>query len=172
MNRAMRRRRALTLLELIVASVLLTTLVACIGGVLRGAHAAWQAHEEDIARIHAAHATLRHIVRRTRQAQAVTAITASNNTAGSITVTMSDGSTSIWARNSASSEVHYGTGAANQLLAEQITELTFTGYLADGVTPTTTPADIRAVRCQARVDLPYDTGGARNVVCWAWLRSW
>jgi type II secretory pathway pseudopilin PulG len=169
---AHRRRRGLTLLELIVTSVLLTTLITSVTLVLRSARTAWQAHEDDAARIHAAHATLRHVIRKLRQGAAVTAITAASDPSGSIAVTMSDGTTATWARNNATNEVYYGTAAADQLLAEHITQLTFTGYQSDGATATTTPSEIRAVKCQVRVNLPRDTGGTRDVVCWAWLRSW
>jgi hypothetical protein len=85
---------------------------------------------------------------------------------------MHDGTTSIWSRNAAASEVLYGTAAADQLLAEQISELTFTGYQADGVTATITPTEIRSVKCQVRVDLPRETGGSRTISSWVWLRSW
>jgi prepilin-type N-terminal cleavage/methylation domain-containing protein len=165
-------RRGLTLLELIIASALLTTVVAGVGVVLRGMHLAWLAHEEDSKRSQAAHATLRHIVRQCRQATAVTAITASGDTAGSLSVTLSNGSTVVWARDAGTSEVNFGTGAATDLLAEFITELTFTGYEGDGVTATTTPAEIRSVQCQVRVDLPRETAGTRYVDSRVWLRSW
>jgi prepilin-type N-terminal cleavage/methylation domain-containing protein len=172
MRRRQKIRRGLTLLELIIASALLTVVVAGVGVVLRGMHVAWQAHDGDVKRIQAAHATLRHIVRQCRQGTAVTALTASGNTAGSLSLTLSDGSTAVWARNAATNEVNFGIGAASDLLAEHITELTFTGYEADGVTPTTTPADVRSVKCRVRVDLPRDTNGARYVSSRVWLRSW
>jgi type II secretory pathway component PulJ len=162
----------MSLLELILASAMLTTVVTAAAVVLRGMHVAWQAHDDDARRIQAAHATLRHMVRRCRQAQAVSAITAATDSAGALSLLMPDGSTAAWSRNAASNEVLYGSGAATHLLAEQITELTFTGYKSDGVTATTIPGEIRMVRCQVGVDLPRETGGSRNVACWAWLRSW
>jgi hypothetical protein len=165
-------RRGLSLLELIVASAMLTTVVAGVGVVLRGMHLAWQAHEQDSKRIQAAHATLRHIVRQCRQATAVTAITAPGDTAGALSVTLPSGSTAAWARNAGTHEVNFGIGAANNLLAEFITELTFTGYAGDGVTATTTPSSIRSVECRVRVDLPRETNGLRYVSTRAWLRSW
>jgi type II secretory pathway component PulJ len=172
MIRAIRRRQGMSLLELILASAMLTTVVGAAAVVLRGMHVAWQAHDEDAKRIQAAHATLRHIVRRCRQAQAVSAITAAGDTAGALSLAMPDGSIAVWSRNAATGEVLYGLGSTTDVLAEQITELTFTGYRSDGVTTTSTPAEIHAVKCQVRVDLPRDTGGLRRVSCWAWLRSW
>jgi hypothetical protein len=165
-------RQGLTLLELIIASAMLTTVVAGVGLVLRGMHLAWQAHEQDSKRIQAAHATLRHVVRECRQASAVTAITAPTETAGSLSVALPDGSTAVWARNSGSDEVNFGIGAANDLLGEYIRELTFTGYAGDGVTATTTPGEIRSVECRVRVDLPRETNGSRYIRSRAWLRSW
>jgi hypothetical protein len=162
----------MTLLELILASVLMTTVVTCTAVVLRGMHAAWDAHEGDLTRLQAAHNTVRHLARKLRQASAVTAITAAGDTAGSISVTMSDSTTAIWSRSAVTSEVRYGVVTADNLLAEQITELTFIGYEADGVTATTVPGDIRSVLCQAKVTLVRDTNPTRTVACRAWLRSW
>ena len=93
-------------------------------------------------------------MRQCRQAKGVTAISASTDTAGSLAVTLADGSTAVWARNAGADEVNFGIGAATDLLAEYIEELTFTGYEADGVTTTATPADIRSVNCRVRVELP------------------
>ncbi len=172
MRRAAARRRGMSFLELILASTLLTTVVVSAAVVLRGMHGAWLAHEADSTRIQAAHATWRHVARRCRQAQAVVAVTAAGNAAGSLSLAMPDGSTHVWTRNNATNEVLYGVGAATDLLAEEITELSFTGYQADGVTVTATPSEIRSLKCQVRVNLPRDSGGSRTVAGWVWLRSW
>lgn len=169
---ANRRRRGMTLLELVLASTMMTVVVTSVAMLLRGVHVAWEAEEGDLRRLEAAHATLRHIVRQARQAQSVAAITAAGNTAGSLSLSMPSGAVFVWARDSATNQVKFGTGAADQLLAEEITQLSFTGYQADGVTATTTLGDIRAVKCQIGVELPRETGGSRTVTCWAWLRAW
>src|SRR4051812_39113079 len=65
------RRRGMTLIELIFASALTTTLITATAILLRGSYSAWQAHSGDYLKIEAAQATLRHIVRQVRQATAV-----------------------------------------------------------------------------------------------------
>jgi hypothetical protein len=159
------------MLELIVASTLLLTLVTAVSLIMRGSYAAWQGHSGDYVKIEAAQATLRHLVRNLRQANSVTAITVSSNTAGSISALMPSGQTYVWARNSGTNEVNFGVTSATDLLAEGISELTFTGYHADGVTATTVVADIQAVKCQARVQLPRETSATRTVSAWVWLRA-
>ena len=41
-----------------------------------------------------------------------------------------------------------------------------------GTTTTTVPAEIQAVRCEVRIDLPRELSTSRKVVGWAWLRSY
>lgn len=165
-------RRGVTLLELVIASMLATTLVTATAVLLRGMHSAWDGAEGDIQRIEAAHATVRHIVRALRQTTDVTAITLSTDAAGSISALDASGNTLVWARNAGTNDVNYGIGSADQLLAQGIAELRFTGYKADGTTTTTVPAEIQAVRCEVRIDLPRELSTSRKVVGWAWLRSY
>ena len=166
------RRRGLSLLELIVASTLMTTVVTAVALLVRGMHVAWLAHDGDARQLEAAHAVARHIVRRIRQAASVTSISGSGQTAGSLTLTMTDGSLNLWSRSAGPNEVLYGPSAADQLLAQEITELSFTGYKADGVTTTTVAGEVQAIRCRVAVQLSRDTSPTRVVVCWAWLRAW
>jgi hypothetical protein len=171
-NRRVFRRRALTMLEAIMATTLLATVVTAVALLLRSGHTAWRAHEEDAIGLESAHATLRHLARNLRQAQSVSAISAANNNNGTLSLVMPSAQTLAWAHNSATNQVMFGVGSADTLLAEGITELSFTGYRGDGVTPTAVIADIRSVLCRARVVLPRDVSGTRDVTCWVWLRSW
>lgn len=172
MKRGSSRRRAMTLLELVLASTMMTVVVTSAAMLLRGVHLAWAVQEADLRRIEAAHATLRHIVRQARQAQSVSAITESEDDTGSLSLLMPSGAVYVWARDDATDEIRFGTGAADQLLAEEISMLCFTGYLADGATMTSEPAKIQAVKCEIGVQLPREVGGQRSVTCWAWLRAW
>ncbi len=167
-----KRRRGMTLLELILATTLMTTMVVAVAVTLRTGHVAWQAHQDDAAQVIAANATVRHIVRRVRQAQAVTGVSRPNQASGNLSLLMPSGETMVWNHNSAKQEVSFGIGSANAVLGQGITELRFTAYEADGTTQTNTPADVHSIKCQVSVELPRETGGTRTVGCWAWLRSW
>ncbi len=152
------------------------TLLAGVGTaaalLLRTGHVAWSAHEEDAARLEAAHATARHIARQFRQAVQVSAITLPGNDSGSLSLLMASGQTIVWTHDAATSEVRFGAGNATNLLATGITGLNFAGY---GVDPTTVPisvADIQSVVIRVNVSLPRDKAGTRTVTQWAWMRTW
>ncbi len=161
----------MTLLELTLATTLMTTMVVSVAVVLRTSHVVWEAHQGDASRMMAAGATVRHVVRRVRQAQKVTDISKLNAKAARLALLMPSGETLVWRRKDTSDEIFFGIDTADDLLAQDITAMQFVGYEADGITQTTVLADIHSVKCQLSVELPRETGGTRNVSCWAWLRS-
>ena len=165
-------RKGMTLLELVIATTLLASVVTAVSFVMRTSRAAWMAHEADFVRLESAHATVRHIVRKARQASSVAAISTATDTSGSLSLLMSDGSTIVWDHNDSTDQVNYGITTASDLLSEQITALKFVGYKADGTTATTDAAEIQSVRIEATTQLPRDSGGTRKVASWAWIRSW
>ena len=169
-----KRRRGMTLLELIVATTLMAAMVATVTVVLRTGHVAWEAQQGDAAQIMAANATVRHIVRRVRQAQAVTSITPPGSVPGKLSVLMPSGEEMVWDHDVGKTEVAFGIDTNNpkDLLSTGITEMSFTGYEADGTTETAVEEDIHSVKCQVVVELPRDANGTRTVSCWAWLRAW
>ena len=126
---------------MMTATAIIATLTASVVVVMNTGYTAWTAQEADIDVLENGYGVLRHFVRQMRQATAITAITASGNTQGSLTFTTAAGATCTWARN-ASNDVYYNNGTANQLLAKNINSLTFTGYKADGITATTTVAEL------------------------------
>lgn len=166
------RRNGTTLLELILATTLLTSMVTATAVVLRTGHVAWEANQSDVTLISSGNATVRHIVRRVRQAEAVTAISGPSDTSGSLSVLMASGETLVWDHDNGAKQVSYGIGSADSLLGQDIATLSFTGYRADGTTQTTVPAEIQSVKCRASVELARTSGGTRTVSCWAWLRAW
>lgn len=168
----LKTRLGMTLLELTLATAMLTTVMTSLSVLVRGSYQAWQAHESDVVAVESAHGTLRHILRHLRQAQLISAITAKTNAEGSISLLMHDGTTRVWARTAATHLVNYGTNTANNLLAEGIRELRFTGYKADGVTESIVPGEIHAVKVTAVVQLNVSTNSTRTVSCWGWVRSW
>ena len=161
----------LSLLEMMAATAIMATATAAIIVAMNTGYAVWNAQEADIDVLENGYGVLRHFVRQMRQATAVTAITASGNTLGSLSFTTAAGATCILARN-ASNDVYYNNGTSNQLLAKGINSLTFTAYEADGATATTNIADIQTIQCQVQITLPRGAGITRTVSTRAWVRSW
>lgn len=153
------------------ATAIMAMLTASVVVVMRSGYAVWNAQEADIDVLENGYGVLRHFVQQMRQGTAVTAITASSNTAGSLSFTTSTGVTRTWTRNG-TSDVYFNNGTSNQLLAKGINSLTFTGYKADGITATTTVSDIQVIQCQLQVTLPRGAGITRTLSCRAWIRSW
>lgn len=164
----------MTLLEVMAATTMMATLMASVVVLVRSSYAVWQAHEADMECAECANATIRHFVRHVRQATAVTDISTSAETSGKLALQMDTGETLLWQHSGAGNQVHYGVlpGAADQLVAANIDELTFVGYEADGATPTIVVGDIRAILCTAKVTMPAGGGTSRTVSSWAWIRSW
>jgi len=163
------RRSGYTLLEIILASSMLTVMATATAVILRGGQLTWLAHEEDLSKIASAQAVLRHITRQVRQAEAVTAISPESSTSGNLSVLMPDGSTYAWAHQSARDLVNFGLGKPDQLLADQIAELAFIGYERDAVTKTTVVDDIYLIEARAAVAR---ATGTQVFSCKAWLRAW
>ena len=162
---------AFSMLELIVATAMLATVMTSVIALVRTSHTAWEAHEQDFERLENAYATLRHIVRRVRQAESVVMISAPSNIAGQLTLLMPTGESQTWQRK-ADNIVYFGVGATSDRLATFINELRFTGYKADGVTQTTNVNEIQLVECRAKTVLQHGAGEDRIVRCRAWLRTW
>jgi len=163
------RRRGYTLLEIILASALLTTMATAAAVILRGGHMAWLAHEQDLAATESAQAVLRHIVRQARQAQAVSAISPASATSGTLSLVMPSGQTYVWAHDSTTDTVNFGIGQADNFLADGISSLTFVGYERDTVTTTVAVSDIRLIEARATIQR---ATGSQIVSCKAWIRTW
>ena len=168
---AKNRVRGLSLLEMMAATAIMSTVTAAVVVVMNTGFSVWKAQEADINVLENGYGVLRHVARQLRQATSITAITAAGNTTGSLSFTLPSGAACAWARN-ASSDVYYNNGTSNQLLAKSIDSMTFTGYKADGITATTTVTDIQIVQCQVQITLPRGAGVTRTLTTRAWLRSW
>lgn len=166
------RRDGFSLLEMMVASAIMATLMTSVVVVVRSGYSVWNAQEQDISIANNANAVLRHFIRELRQAVAVTAISAPSSTSGNLSIQTSGGATRSWSHNSGLSQVSFNNGVSTQLLAPTINELNFVGYEADGVTATTVVDDIQVVQCTVEVTLTQGGGTTRTVSCRAWLRSW
>ncbi len=166
------KRRRMTLLELVIASSMMAVLLTAATLVLRTSRQAWEAHEGDYTRLEGLHATLRHMVRQVRQADAVTVISAAGDNSGALTLAMPDGSTVAWDHDGATTTVKCGVTTADQLLSTNITGLNSVGNKPDGVTATTVPSEIQNLKVSVTVQLPRETNATRTYSSWAWIRSW
>jgi type II secretory pathway pseudopilin PulG len=165
-------RLGLSLLEMMVATAMMATLMASVVVVMRSGYAVWNAQEADIDVLENGYGVLRHFVQQMRQADSVTAISLPSDTTGDLSFVTPTGVTRSWSHNGGSEEVYFNNGSSNGLLAKNIDTLTFTGYEADGVTSTTVVDDIQVIKCAVQITLPQGAGVTRTVSCQAWIRSW
>jgi prepilin-type N-terminal cleavage/methylation domain-containing protein len=165
-----RWRRGFSLLELLVTAAIMAVLVTSVAFVLRSSQTAWIVTDSDRAQLESAYSTVRHITRYVRQAEAITAITDSSQTSGSLTLQLPDGSSHAWSHSG--DTVSYGSPTPTSVLAVGITELTFQGYLADSTTPATQPADVQLVHLTIHVQTTQQSGGDHVLTAWMWVRSW
>lgn len=162
-------RPGFTLLEVMTTVALSATLMASSFMVMRSSYASWQAHEADLDRAGNTIAVLKHLVRHARQADVVAEITPTSDASGALTIVTSEGSTYRWNHSGTDITLSVNAGAA-QPLAEDILELSFEGYRADGETLTTNPEDVKALRAIVKTQQP--AGGTRKVSSFTWIRSW
>jgi type II secretory pathway pseudopilin PulG len=167
-----RRSSGLSLLEMMVATTIMATLMTSVVVVVRSGYGIWNAQEADIDVLENGYGVLRHFAQQLRQAKTVTAISNSSDPAGTLSFTTASGTTRTWSRSAAQSEVYFNNSTSNQLLAKGINSLSFTGYEADGVTTTTAVNEIQIVQCTVQVTLPRGGGVTRTISSKAWIRTW
>lgn len=174
MNRTNRQRRtAFTLVEVIAATAIMAALTTSSFALVRTAHQAWSRHRDDSLQRHEAIAALQHVMRRVRQATAVTAISAAADASGALTLQMADGSAAKWDHDAGTSRALFGVTTPANVLAEGITEMRFAGMTANGLATTTDVTKIHLVSCTVKYALSRPTGATTETVsCMAWLRSW
>jgi hypothetical protein len=166
------RRSGLSLLEMMVATAMMATLMTSVVVVMRSGYAVWNAQQADIDVLESGYGVLRHFVQQLRQADSVSTISPPSDTTGDLSFRTVSGTTRSWSHNGAPKEVYFNNATSNQLLAKKIDTLTFTAYEADGVTQTTNVADIQVVKCTVQVTLPQGGGVTRTISCRAWIRTW
>jgi len=165
-------RAAMSLLEMMVATAMMATLMASVIVVIRTGFSTWNAQEADVDALENGYGVLRHFVQQMRQADVVTVISAASDTTGDLTFTTTSGAVRSWNHTGGTEQVYFNNGTGNQLLAKNIDTLSFTAYEADGVTPTTAVNDIQVVQCKVQITLPQGAGASRTLSCRAWIRSW
>jgi len=171
LSAANKRRGGFSLLEMMAATTIMAVIMGSVVVVIRSGYAVWNAHEQDLDIAENGYDVLRHFVRQMRQAGSVTSITAASNTTGSLSFVNASGVTQTWSLDG-SSQVNFNNGTSTQLLAKSINQLSFVGYKSDGVTATTTVAEIHIVKCTVQFTLTKGGGTTKNVSAMAWIRSW
>jgi len=162
----------LSLLEMMVATAMMATLMTSVVAGMRAGDAGWNAQEADVDALENGYGVLRHFVQQLRQADSISAISAPSDTTGDLSFVTVSGTTRTWAHDGAPKQVFFNNGTSNQLLAKGIDTLAFTAYEADGVTATTVVADVQVVKCTVQVTLPQGGGVTRTISGRAWIRSW
>ncbi len=169
MNNRNTKRRAFTLLELIVSTAILAALTTSCMVIVRTSYTAWQRHAGDHAQRQSGLEVLQHVVRQIRQAKAVVAIDSS----GSLSLLDQNNNILVWDHNAGTQVVLYGIGTATEVLATGVKELAFLGYKVNGSEATTDPGLIHLVKCTTKVDVtrPAITETVTTSIH-AWLRAW
>src|SRR4029079_17398219 len=108
---AKNRFRGLSLLEMMAATAIMSTVTAAVVVVMNTGFSAWKAQEADIDVLENGYGVLRHLARQLRQSTSVTAITAAANTTGSLSFTLASGAACTLGRN-ASSDAYYNNGTS------------------------------------------------------------
>ena len=102
----------------------------------------------------------------------MTAISAAADVSGGLTLLMNGTTMAIWDHDSGTNRILYGTTAATNLLAANITELNFVGLKADGTSATTQTDLIHAVKCTIKHTVTRPTGPVTETLSsTAWLRA-
>jgi len=168
-----KRRTGFTLLEMAVSVTMLATLATSSVVLVRTSYTAWNRHEDDTRAQRAAASVLRHLMRNTRQAVAVSAISVASDTSGTLSLSMSNNDLLVWDHDASTKEIRFGTNSATELLARNIEEFTLVGLKMDSSTATTEVDLIHSVRCTVKFNLTRPSGTVlKTVSCQAWLRSW
>ncbi|HBE72084.1 MAG TPA: hypothetical protein DDW52_28435 [Planctomycetaceae bacterium] len=182
------KRSGLTLLELIIASAMIAVVMTSVSLVLRTARTSWEASDGDYSAMHHAMTVARHFVRQCREGRMVHHIGSAGE---SVTVQTSNGEILRWEYEASSSSVSLvylqptitvplGTtipvSAMNVVdrvpLAYQISDLSFVGYEADGVTTTSTPEDMQLLEIRLSVPTPSKSDPTTAFSSQVWIRSW
>tara|TARA_R110002049_G_scaffold27321_2_gene94116 strand:- start:232997 stop:233485 length:489 start_codon:yes stop_codon:yes gene_type:complete len=162
------------MLELVIAGSMMAMVMTSLSIVLRTGRVAWEANDNDYGALHHAHAVATHFIRQARETRGVVMIDSDGK---SITLQNRDNSTVTWALSGGDSDIGHqvvvstSSGSASPL-AHSISDLSFTGYRADGVTVETDVDDIRLVMISVSVDLPRGHGSRQTVFSKVWIRSW
>ena len=167
------RRAGVTLLELVLAGTLAAAVTGSLHVALRGVRTAAVELSGETNALRRADAALRFVVRRCREARAVTAVDAA---APEFTLTLADGRTGRFflPAGYGGRVLNFAVPGAggNRTVSDGLSSFAPAFYLADAVTPTTDPALVRVIEITLAVDLPRDHAPGRTVSSRVWVRRW
>lgn len=131
----------LTLIELLVTTVLLATIVIIVAPFFRATFQAWQIGDRRAEIMQGARIGLERISQKIRGASQFISVTLPSDINGEIVILNADGSTDTFSRNAAKSTLDWD----NESLVDSVSSLKFTCYKKDGTTTTPDPGEIKSV---------------------------
>ncbi|MCD0461725.1 hypothetical protein [Roseiconus lacunae] len=163
-------RNGITLLEMVVAGTMITTIMMGMALVFRSAGQTWEMVDQDYAVERQLSSLVRHFVRESREAGAVVAISRSGR---QITLLMNDGNLRTW-RREPNGEVQFqmNTDAAFQTIATDIAELQFRGLDAAGIELTSDPNSMQLVEITATANRADADDSQLIHESTVWIRQW
>ncbi|OYP34427.1 hypothetical protein [Rhodopirellula sp. MGV] len=165
-----RRRNGISLLEMVVAGTMITTIMMGMALVFRTSGQTWEVVDRDHAVERQLGSLVRHFVRESREAAAVVSISSRRD---QISLLMNDGTIRTWRRNG-DGEVQFQLNhdVAFQTLADDIEDLEFTGYDAAGVQLESEPNDMQLIGVVAKARQDRSSDPLLEQECKVWIRSW
>ncbi len=165
-----RNTGGMTLVEMVVATSIMAVVMTVVVPIVVGVRNTWEAGQSGAESVQNERILADHLYRHLATATAVTAVSASTETAGYIQFTSSDGSTYRYQIGS-DDYVQFGPVGSLANLAGPVSQLQFAGYSADDfTTPATDAASIRLVQVQATFPKSKGVGRDRTLSSAVYLR--
>lgn len=167
-------RLGITLLELVISSSMLAVLATSLGLVLRTSRTAWESGDSHYVAQQHAQSVVLHFVRQARETRGVASIGSSR-----IQLELRDGSTMEWSLQSVGPTgqpgtimVKYSSPAQEIPLAYGVSNLSFSGFEADGVTPSSQASKIQLVEVRATINVAGSSVAQQTFSSRVWIRAW
>ncbi|MCH7719630.1 MAG: hypothetical protein IH988_01385 [Planctomycetes bacterium] len=167
-----RLRRAMTLLETVLAMTLLSLISVLGAQVVRTSWQAWDIQDRRSDTFQHLNGVLTHVTRHLRMCRSVFAVSGPIDTSGNLEIKLPDDSMVKWFHDAPNRVVRYEINGVTptHLLATGIDALKFECFQIDGVTTTTVPGDIRMIRTTATVTIPVQ-GTPFTLSSTVWIRK-
>lgn len=140
-----KHRKAFTLVELILASVMTAILVGALVGIVYNSYRNWKLSGGRSTLLQDGRAAMEQMTRIIRQAKSFTSVSLSTDQAGQITFTDANSITRQFRRNGATNEIEYGLPGSLSALTGSVSSLVFTCYDANA-NSLADPVQVRNIR--------------------------